>query len=155
MEELASVSVWAECCGVELHASLCFIVGWQVSFFVKFMVTVGEWAFVLEFAFPEELPVSAHFSLEFHLILPNEIASLFFWIEVFLWFFDGSFFEVFAGWANTRNWIALYLSLWWIVVIISNWGGSIWIVIERFLSGAFSVLIIRHLKEVTLGTVLQ
>lgn len=88
MEELAPASVGAERGGVELDARFGFVVGGQVNFLHKFVVSVGEGTLVLELAFPKELPVSAHFSLELNLVLSDEIFPFLFRLEVFLGLLD-------------------------------------------------------------------
>jgi hypothetical protein len=52
--------------------------------FHKFMSSVSEWTRILEVALANELPVSAHLCLELHLILPDEIFSLFLIVEMSL-----------------------------------------------------------------------
>ena len=155
MQELTSVAVWAVCSGVELYACLCLVVAWQVSFLVEFVIPMCEWALVLEFALSKEFPVPAHLSFVLHLIVSNEVISLLFSVEVLPWFLDGSLFEVFVRWFIAKYFVSMDLSLWGIVIIISDLSGSIWIVIERIFSGCLSALFCRNLQEVTLGAVLQ
>jgi hypothetical protein len=48
------------------------------------MLTMGEGALILELAFASQLPISAHLSLEFHLVLPDEILSFLLSVEMLL-----------------------------------------------------------------------
>jgi hypothetical protein len=97
VEELASVAIWAIRCCVELYAGLSLVVGRQVHFFHKFMISMSEGAFILEFAFSKEFPVSTHFSLVLNLILSDEILPLLFGGKMLLGLFYSGFLEVFVG----------------------------------------------------------
>lgn len=119
------------------------------------MISMSEGAFILEFAFPEELPISAHLSLEFHLVVSNKIISFFFRSELLPWLLDCCFFKVFVRGPNTRYFFPLDLPLWGIMIIISNLGWGVWVVVEWVFSCAFFAIIVRNLEEVTLGAVLQ
>ena len=73
MKELASVAVGAIGGGVELSADLGLEIGRQVNFLHEFVLAMCEGALVFKFALAAYFPVSAHFSLLLHLVLPHEI----------------------------------------------------------------------------------
>jgi len=78
VKKLTPIAVGAIRSGMKLNAGLCLIIRRKVHFFHKFMITMGEGAFVLKFAFSKEFPISAHFSFVLNLVLPDEIFSLLF-----------------------------------------------------------------------------
>lgn len=82
---------------MELNTGLGFVVRRQVHFFHKFMISVGEGTFALEFALSEELPISAHLSLVLDLILSDEIFSLLFGGKMLFRLLNSSLFIVFVG----------------------------------------------------------
>jgi len=58
------------------------------------VVPVSEGTLVLELAFPKELPVPAHLSLELNLVLSDEIFPFLFRLEVLLGLLDSGLFVV-------------------------------------------------------------
>ena len=92
MEKLTSVTVGTETSGMKLCARLSFKVLRYVLLFYEFMFSMCERTRILEKAFSSEFPIAAHFSLEFHLVLPDEMISFLFCVEVFFRLFDCSHF---------------------------------------------------------------
>lgn len=87
MEELTPISVGAKSCCMELCTEFCFEILRQVGFFHKLMLSMSEWACILERTLASQLPIFAHLSFEFHLILSDEIIPFLFWIKVLLGLF--------------------------------------------------------------------
>lgn len=81
---------------MELCAEFRFIVGWEVDFLNQFMFAMGERALILKLTFSTDLPVSTHLCLLFHLVLPDEIISLLFALEVLLWLLECCEFDFFV-----------------------------------------------------------
>ena len=113
------------------------------------MVTVGKWALVLELALSKQLPVSAHLSFIFQLILLYEVVSFLFRAKMLLWFFDGSFFilliilPLFDRSVLFRNFLAGIF-----VLVLSKLRWCIWVVVNRVLANGFLGLAFWQLQRV-------
>ncbi len=76
MHELASLPIRTERCLMVLLTNLGLVVRRKVDLFAKFVLSVGEGTRILELALFELFPVLAHFGLELHLVLANEILAV-------------------------------------------------------------------------------
>jgi hypothetical protein len=119
-----------------------------MNLFSYFIFSMSKRAFILKFAFSIELPIFAHLSFEFYLILSYKIFSFNFWSKILLRFLNCCYFKVFIRIGNFC-WTSGFRVICsrWIDIIIFNLCWGIWIIIYWLFTIFFVFIRIWNLKE--------